>query len=134
MSRVSRRPRISKTCGSHREKQASQEAARAEGTKRTLEDYAHNLVADIFRQVNKIFRAIVGSGSRRSEQRAVTTPVQIRPSTDSRADPRRLEEFWPRLLLRYRVQLCMTYIDHPRQISEPYDLASFPRVENGIST
>jgi hypothetical protein len=23
------------------------------------------------------------------------------------------------------VQLCMTYIDQPRQIPEPYDLASF---------
>jgi len=28
----------------------------------------------------------------------------------------------------------MTYIDHPSQIPEPYDLASFSRVENGIST
>ena len=56
------------------------------------------------------------------------------PSTDSRAEPRRLEQFCPRLLLRYCVQLCMTYIDHPRQIPEPYDLASFSRVENGIST
>jgi|GraSoiStandDraft_41_1057321.scaffolds.fasta_scaffold108254_6 hypothetical protein len=25
------------------------------------------------------------------------------------------------------LQLCMTYIDHPSQIPEPYDLASFSR-------
>jgi hypothetical protein len=43
-------------------------------------------------------------------------------------------QFYPRLPLRYCVQLCMTYIDHRSQIPEPYDLASFSRVENGIST
>jgi hypothetical protein len=62
----------------------------------------------LFRRVNKIFRAIVGIGSRRSEQRAVTTPVQGRRPQTRVQSPRRLEQSCPRLLLRYRVQLCMT--------------------------
>ena len=44
-------------------RKAGQEAARAEGTKRTVDDYTHNLVADIFKQVNKIFRARWGAAT-----------------------------------------------------------------------
>ena len=41
--------------------------------------------------------------------------------------PSALEQSCPRLPLRYCVQLCMTNIDQPRPIPEPYDLASFSR-------
>jgi len=36
-------------------------------------------------------------------------------------EPRR-QGACPRLPRRYCVQLCMSFIEHPRQISEPYDL------------
>ncbi len=50
-----------------------------------------------------------------SKQRAVTRQFRF-AEHDSRAVPRRLEQFCPRLPLRYCVQLCMTYFDHPSQI------------------
>ena len=41
--------------------------------------------------------------------------------------PSALKQLCPRLPLRYCVQLCMTNIDQPRPIPEPYDLGSFSR-------